>query len=271
MTAIDSALPSPAKLPVWRTAVASYRDTFDNFGAFLAAAALPCLLTFALGILLPEDSGVPGAGFLRFLLENLFVAVFELAWFRLLLLRTPQTRPRLLPRLHRRLLPYLGYTLLMLLLHLPYVVFIYQPENLVDAPILTYVLIGVLYLAAVYFNLRFVFVYLWIAVDAEGRLGASWRATRKNGLRLMIVVLAVGIPLLLVLIAGGTLLVLLSPEYAVEAEAGTADGWFSWIDMVLTQILLFAYYGVSGAALTRAFCILTGWMSNRGELLERFE
>jgi hypothetical protein len=271
MTAIDSALQSPAKVPVWRTAVTSYRETFDNFGAFLTAAALPCLLTLALGLFLPESSEVPGAGFMRFLLENLFVAAFELAWFRLLLLQTPEARPRLLPRPHRRLLPYLGYTLLLLLLHLPYVVFIYKPENLVDAPVFTYVLIGVLYLAAVYFNLRFVFVYLWIAVDAEGRLGASWRATRKNGLRLVIVVLAVGIPLLLVLIAGGTLLVVLFPEYAIEAEAGTADGWLAWVDMTLTQILLFAYYGVSGAALTQAFCILTGWVSNRGELLERFE
>jgi hypothetical protein len=251
--------------------VAGYRETFSNLGAFATAAMVPCLLIVALGYFLPEDSVVPGAALFSFLLENFFVVFFELAWFRFLLLRSAETRPRPLPRLDRRLMPYLGYTLVLLLFHLPYVLFIYKPERLADAPVLTYVVIGLLYLSAVYLNLRFIFVFLWIASDGPGRLRASWRATRKNGLRLLIITLATGVPLLLVLAVAGTLLVVLFPEYALDSEAGEAEGWVHWIDVAITQILLFINYGVSGAALAQAFCLLTGWVSNRGELLERFE
>lgn len=271
MTALETEANAGTKLPIWQTVKAGYRDTFGNFGAFLRAACIPFVLTLGLALALPEDGG-PAASILGAVLATVFAVLFELTWYRFLLLG-PGTGSPLLPRFDRTLWVFFGYTLLLMLPIAPAEgLFLLLGSREETGPAALYVIAGVLYLLGVYLSLRIGFSRLWIAVGATGRFGDSWRRTRKNGLRLLLAVGLLSLPLFVVVAAAGTLIVVFSPETAAQIEeSGKFEGWPRWADIVITQAGLFFFYGISCGALVRAFCVLTGWVSNREELLERFE
>ena len=128
-----------------------------------------------------------------------------------------------------------------------------------------------LYLLGLYVMIRLGFVLPWVAIDAPERLAASWRATRGNGLRIIATGVMAGLPLLALLFIAGILLVLTFPESTVQLQTGQLSSRLFWIDFAITQILSFSYYAVSTAALAEAFCQRTGWVSDRQDILERFD
>jgi hypothetical protein len=171
MTAVGVASLPRVKVPIWRTAKAAYRGTFGNLGALVTAATVPFALSLLIDLALPEQQG--GTGFPRLLLSSLVVALFELAWLRHLLLGR-EARPHLVPRLDRRLGSFVGYSLLLTLPVAP-ALFVQTvlEETSQAAPILFAALLVILYSVGSYLSARFSFVFLWIALAAPERLGAS--------------------------------------------------------------------------------------------------
>lgn len=271
MTEVTWGSSTASRVPIWQSVKAGYRDTFRNFSVFLRAACIPLVLTLCLALALPEGSG-PAAGVVSAVLATAFAVIFELTWFRFLLLGPQAKLPPLLPRFNRTLWLFLGYALLLMLPMAPaeflFLVLGSRPETPVAA---LFIIAGLLYFFGLYLSLRLNFSLLWIAVGAAGRFGESWRRTRKNGLRLLLVIALVSVPLLLIIGVAGAIIVVLNPESAAQVESGDLEGWPYWADIVITQVVLFLFYGISCAAIARAFCVLTGWISDRRELLERFD
>jgi hypothetical protein len=270
MTAIELTALARSKIAFWQTVKAAYGDTFGKLLALLPAAALPFALSVLVEVFLPELLG-SGMAVLRAFLNTLIVSIFELVWLRYLLLGR-EGSPRLAPPPDRRLLRFAGYSLLLTLPVLPAMFMqavLAQPS--LEAPQVIGAMTVVLYLVGSYFWVRFAFVFPWIALDAPERLVASWRATRRNGLRILIAIVLVGLPLLLPLFAFGALLSLLAPDLATALEEGRIEGALWWVLLAGSQVLLFLYYALSTAVLARAFSDLTGWLRHLNELLERFE
>lgn len=269
MTAIGVASLPRMKVPIWRTTKAAYRDTFGNLGALVTAAAVPFALSLLIDLALPEQQG--GAGLLRLFLSTLVVALFELAWLRHLLLGR-EARPRLVPRLDRRLRTFIGYSLLLTLLTVPALLLqTVLEETSLPVPEILIVAVVILYAVGSYLWVRFGFVFLWIALDARERLGDSWRSTRSNGLRILIVLILVGLPLLLPLFGFGFFVGVVSPELGAQIENSTLEGAPLWVLLVAGNALLYLYYALSCAVVVGAFGVITGWLRHRNELLERFE
>lgn len=101
------------------------------------------------------------------------------------------------------------------------------------------------------------FRFLLFGPGAAGRFGESWRRTRKNGLRLLVVIVLASVPLLLNVGVAGVVIVELYPESVAQVEAGELEGRLSWADIVITQVLLFLFYGISCGAIAQAFGALT--------------
>lgn len=270
MTAIGLASLPRGKVPVWQMVKTAYRDTFGKPRALLTAAAFPFVLSFLIDVSLPEQQGISTA-FLRILLNTLAVSIFELLWLRYLLLGR-EALPRLLPPLDRRVRRFVGYALLLTLFTLP-TLFLQTvlTEASLEAPHLLGAMMIVLYFIGSYLCVRFGFVFAWIALDARERLGASWHATRGNGLRILIATVIVGLPLLLPLFVFGAVLGIVAPDLAIAWEEGRIEGAWWWVLLAGGQVLLYLYYALSSAVLMHAFCLLTGRASNLSELLERFE
>jgi len=266
---VDGARP---RLPVWQTVKAGYRYTFKHFGAFLRAAAVPLVLTLGLSLAIPAEGAGPGATVVSAVLVAVFVTLFEITWFRFLLFDSRSESTRLLPRFDGTFWRFLGYSLILMLPMAPAELLLlligYGPE---EASAVLLVVAGLLYVLGLYVSLRISFCLLWITVGLPGRIGESWRHTRKNGLRLLLVMVILCLPLVLLLGAVGVIIAVLHPESMTQIETGGLEGSAGWLDLVATQVALFFFYGVSCGAFVQAFGVLTGWISDRRELLERFE
>lgn len=270
MTALELAALPRRKVPVWRTMKAAYGDTFGKPGALLRAAALPFALSFLIEVIPPEQQGI-GTGFLRVMLNTLAVSILELIWLRYLLLGR-EASPRFVPALDFRARRFVGYALLLTLFVLPALFLQTALEQTShEVPALLIAVTIILYIIGSYLWARFAFVFPWIALDAPERLGASWRATRGNGLRIFIAATVVGLPLMLPLFAFGAVVGVVAPDLGAALMEGTTEGAMWWGLLGAGQVLLYLYYALSSAVLAHAFCALTGWTSNRGALLERFE
>jgi len=257
------------KLPVWRSAVGAYRDLFGNFRAFLTAAAVPFVLSCAIYLVSSPYAEDLAPQIATTVLETLPVTLFEIAWFRFLLIRGAETRPGLLPRPGRRLPRYLVYSLLLVLLNLPQILLPAAPlpglgpVAIAALFLLTTVLLG-------YFSLRFSFVLAWVAIDRPGGFGASWQATGGNGLRLLVAGTLVSLPIFFAI----GVLVALMPPTVTESLTPPADPASNLANAPLllgTAAMTYALAAVVASLIARAFCLLTGWSPNRDELLERFE
>lgn len=272
MSTADSDLGSPAKLPVWQTVKAGYGETTRNFGAFLTAAAVPFALSVTLAAVMAEAPERRSLTLLRSLLEIMIIAVFEVAWYRHLLLKSPEARPRLLPRPGRRLVPYLGYAWLLGAASFPALI---AMEPFAEGPgsALQIAIVIVLVGAALYLNIRFTFAFIWIAVDESGRLGDSWRRTKGNGLRLLAALTLIAMLILGVLLVGIFLLELVFPDTMIMTRLGTTDAGsgLHWVSLTSGQALTYLLYGVSCAAFVQALRSLGGWTGDQREILERFD
>jgi len=281
--ATDSEAIAPVKMPVWKTGKAACRDTLVNSGTLIAIAVLPILASLLLesAATAIRDSGLGDvAGVivaaLRVAVSILIVALFELVWLRFLLLSSSKAGPRTLLRPGWRLLPFFGYGLVLALPFLPAFLLQYIATNH-DGPVpaLTIALVVFAYLLGGYFSFRLSFALLWIAGDAPGRLIASWRATRKNGLRILIATCLVAIPfailVILISLTVGVALAFVDPELALQMENDTTEGWPFVITLLIGNVIVFAFYALTCATLYNAFSFLTGWTRNRDEIFERFE
>lgn len=271
------------KVPVWKTIKGACRDTLANLGALIAIAVLPILASILLESAASaiQDSGLGDVAgvivaVLRVALDLLVVALFELAWLRFLLFSSSKAGPRDLLRPGWRLLPFFGYGLVLFIPFLPALLLQHGAANH-DGPVpaVTIALVVFAYLLGGYFSFRLSFVLLWVAGDAPGRLIASWRATRKNGLRILVATCLIAIPLAILVIllslTVGVALAFVDPELALQLENDTTEGWPFVVTLLIGSVIVFTFYALTCATLYNAFSFLTGWTRNRKEIFERFE
>ena len=275
MSNVTAEEPPLEKLPVWQVAKAGYRDTFRHGHVFGRAAAVPFLISVALAALAAgaiEDENQ--LLMVRTIPDTILISLFEIAWLRFLLLDTDEAAPGFLPRPGMRILPYIGYALLLALVYLPAILAFLVLDQVSETEFVWIYWLGALlalFVLGVYLSLRFGFVYLWIAVDAPQRLRASWRRTRGNGLRLLVILFIIAAPAFLVSAASAPLLSLLSPQSTASLLTDGPTGLLLWANLAVEQFITFLLYGLSAAAMVRAFSHLTGWSLDRRDILERFE
>jgi hypothetical protein len=272
MTVLENEEAFVPKLLIWQTTKAAYRDTFGNFDAVAIAATVPFGLSVLLDLVLPDESVDGGLNLIRLFLTSIIFAVFEISWFRHLLLQSTAARPSPLPPVGRRLSRYIAYSVLLTLLFVPAWFFEAALVETAEAsPVNFGIFLFILYAAASYLAIRFSFVYLWVALDEPQRLGESWRRTRKNALRILIATCLTVLPLVLFLAVFVIVIATTSPELAAQFENGAFEGGAFWVVVIGGNALLYLVYALSCAVLAHAFCALTGWQRGRRELLERFE
>lgn len=271
MTTVEIQQAVVPKLPIWQTVKAAYRDSFGNLGALLIAAAIPFVLSLLLDVAMPAEASSFGLTLGQTVASILIASLFELAWLRFLLLGPATARPALLTGLGRRLPLFLGYTLILFLFFLPNML-LFQGVGSDSASTLGMIIAAVLlYVLATYLWARFTFALLWIAVDAPQRLGDSWRTTAGNGIRMLVALVLVGIPLMLTVVVLTHLATAVFDNERSQFDAGTFQDWTLWALHGAGNVLLYLYYAFTCSVLTCAFSVCTGWRGDRRALLERFD
>jgi len=272
MTVLENAEAIVPKLPIWQTTKVAYRDTFGNLRVVATAAALPFGLSMLLDAIVPNESANIGLYLVFTVASTVIVAFFELSWLRFLLLGKTHGKPGILPGSMRRVLAFQGYSLALLALFvLPMLLSQIMAHRAAETPVGLIITMVALYLPATYLWARPGFASPWDAVDAEERFAASRPMTASNGIRLLIALDFVGLP---VLRASGAVLfgaVVMNDARSQPTGAFLQPGSNFWILHGVGNLLLYLYYALSCAVLAQAFCTLTGWQRDRRELLERFE
>ncbi len=225
--------PGPvATLPIWSSVAAVFRTVLiENLGYFPRAVLAPMLLSLLL-LLLQVRFGTPLAtegeppataslaDFLLSLAGTVPYVVFAVAWHRLVLLGPSQGLPAYQPSWRKRHFHFLGYLLLLglfaglFLLFLGLALSFLLPGLSPEAtPSAGQELLGLTALIAVlllvgWFTLRLSFVLPARALDEAYKLSDSWRQTRGQGLRLLVVLLVVqlviAIPSVIIVVLIGT-------------------------------------------------------------------
>lgn len=272
MTVLENEEAIVPKLPIWQTAKAAYRYTFGNFGVVATAAAVPFGLSMLLDAVVPNESANIGLYLVFAAASTVIVAFFELSWLRFLLMGKAHGKPGILPGTMGRVLVFEGYSLALLALFVPPMllsqIMVHRAAETPAGLVMTMV---ALYLLATYLWARLSFVCPWVAVDAPERFAASWRTTASNGIRLLVAMVFVSLPLILA--SGAVLFVAMAVSHDGTQPIGTIaqQGLNFWILHGVGNLLLYLYYALGCAVLAQAFCTLTGWQRGRRELLERFE
>lgn len=183
-----------APLPVWPTIAEAYRIFFRNFPVFAKLAAIPMVLSMGLWITSPLISA-PFSGLLFEILTELPWTLLGVTWLRRILLLESGTKVAFFPKLGRRHLRFLGYSLLLIVIDLPLLLFPVLAEgDPAGNPFGSLAFWGI-YLASIYLELRFAFVYVAVAADETYSLTLAWRHSRGQSLRLFLVVgIAVVLP-----------------------------------------------------------------------------
>lgn len=272
MSVVEGEGPERPKLPIWQIVKSGYRETWRRPGALMSAAAIPFVLSVLLAGAVPVDEADSGRTLLRSFADAVPLAFFELAWLRFLLLRSPEDRPNLLPRPGRRLLPFVGYSLLLTALIVPSLLVgtIFEPQS-ASSTIVLQGASATLFFVAAYLGVRLQFVLVWLAIDAPGRLAASWRLSRGNGFRLLWAMMLIFAPFVIALFVFGVTLAALDHESAALFESGAFQSQYFWTNIVVELAFTYAITAVSAAALIKAFSLLTGWVGDQQSILERFE
>ena len=262
------------RLPIWQTAKGAYRDTFANIPALAIAGALPCLMSILLDFAVADEADELPLQVLRLTITSVIGGLFECVWLRTLLLESSDAPARPLPPLNLRFARYIGYGLLFTF---PFGLMMVLRQVTGGTPtqhalaLALGATFAITYVILIFLYLRLSFVFCWIVTDFRATLMDSWRCTRGNGVRLLVAYLLVSMPLLALPFAFGIIIAMISPDFAQQFGSGTLEQDTRWYLLIGGNIGVYLYYGVEAAFGARAFCTLTGWQSDRRELLERFE
>ena len=254
------------KVPVWRTAVASYRFVFANLGRFLAlgwllmlAAAAPQIFaTLVMG----EPSGwsaesfqeSPAHALANVLISGVYYAmhvVFAVRWHRFYLL--DERRSVFSEILAARNWRFLGYVLLLALVpYLPMLIMLIvgwgaalsgvrlPPEGMVaelSAAIFIFAWLGTFILYFVF--VRFSLVLPAAAVDRPIGLSESWRRLGGNTWRYIGAIILVLIPAIIV----GLIVVALFVPFLIAGLPGGGQGPF--VTFIVVWNILFGFFATA--------------------------
>ncbi len=271
-------------LPVLGSIKETHTAVFGQPALFVKAVAFPLLLSIVLWSIWNRLSEVESA-FLdvsAFYINLIPYAFFGVAWHRLTLLGPDDGRPTLLPRPGRRHFTFFVFAALVTsIYHFP----LRAVETAVDrgwtietpdiGEFLSWIVsVGVVlillvfYLGIPYLMFRFSFVFPAAAVDERYWLRHSWRHTRHQGFRLLLLGGAVGAPayllVLLISVQLDTLIGIYDPTK--ELSFGSIDGVVRAVaKYVLLPALSYVPIALVIAAVSLAFRTLTGWIPVRAQ------
>lgn len=266
-------------LPVLGSIKETLTAVFGYPSLFVKAVTLPLLLSIVLWLiwdqLLDVESVVLDVS--AFYIDLIPYAFFGVAWHRLTLLGPDEGRPPLLPRPSRRhVIFFIFAAIVTSIYHLPVRVIGFGADQGWSSSSLdtgeflfwlssvgVVLIVVVFYLGIPYLMFRFSFVFPAAAVDERYRLSHSWRHTRHQGFRLLLLGGAVGAPayLLVLLIS-----VHLDAAFGIydptkELSFGSVDGvFYAVLTYVLLPALSYVPIALVVAAISLAFRTLTGWV-----------
>lgn len=266
-------------LPVLGSIKETYTAVFGQPALFVKAVALPLLLSVVLGFfwdLLSDVESVILVGF-AFYVDLIPYAFFGVAWHRLTLLGPDDGRPPLLPRPSRRhVIFFIFAAIVTSIYHLPVRIIEIAAEqgwslSLLDTDEFLFgvlsagivLIVLVFYLGIPYLMFRLSFVFPAAAVDERYRLRHSWRHTRDEGVRLLLLGGTVGAPayLLVLLISVQLDAVFGIYDPTKELSFGSIDGIvYGVVTYVLLPALSYVPIALVISAISLAFRICTGWV-----------
>ena len=210
--------PPPAALrllPIGKTVAQAYKTVLDQRGVLVRAVAFPYLLSVVISLswyVIPHPDGWVLSTLANFvyLIPYTF---FGVTWHRLTLLGPAVGRPLLFPACKRRHLIFFVYAVLVVSIYsVPITVYLSSiGESRLSSSDVGIVLFWVLsvtglilvilapYVLLPYLMMRFCFVFPAVALDERYGLRHSWRHSRKRGFRLLGMVVAAGLPAVLII------------------------------------------------------------------------
>jgi hypothetical protein len=275
-------------LPVLGSIKETYAAVFGQSALFIKAVAFPLLLSTILwhfwDLLSDVESVILGVS--AFYIDLIPYAFFGVAWHRLTLLGPDEGRPPLLPRPSRRHVIFFALAAIVTsIYHLPLRIIEIAAEqgwslsSLDTGEFLFWLssvgmvlIVVVFYLGIPYLMFRLSFVFPAAAVDERYRLRHSWRHTRHEGVRLLLLGGTVGAPayLLVLLISVQLDAVFGIYDPTKELSFGSIDGIvYGVVAYVLLPALSYVPIALVISAISLAFRICTGWVpagSNRVQL-----
>lgn len=266
-------------LPILGSIKETYTAVFGQPALFVKAVAFPLLLSVVLrffwDLLSDMESVILDVS--AFYIDLIPYAFFGVAWHRLTLLGPDVGRPSLLPRPSRRHVVFLVFAAIVTsIYHLPVrVAGIWADRGWslssldTSEPLFSVLSVGIVlivlffYLGIPYLMFRLSFVFPATAVEERYRLIHSWRHTRDQGLRLLVLGGAVGTPVyILVLIISHKIDVVFGIyDPTRELSFGSIDGIvYGVVTYVLLPALNYVPIALVISAISLAFRICTGWV-----------
>ena len=200
-------------LPIGETIVQAYQTVFDQRALLARAIAFPYLLSIVISLIFYVIP--PLTGWLPYILATwvfLFpYTFFGVTWHRLTLLGPAMARPPWVPACKRRHLFFFVYAVLVVSIYSAPMTAYFSTIgegrlSLADAGIVVFWVLSVLmmvslflvpYVLLPYLMMRFCFVFPAVALDEKYGLRHSWKHSRKQGFRLLGLVIAAGLPAIL--------------------------------------------------------------------------
>lgn len=254
-------------VPIGETIRIAYASVFGQISLVAKAAFLPFLISAVLVVpsLAARDNLV--MVIVVTLLRLVPYTLFGVTWHRLILLGTRLAPPVAFPGWRRRHWRFYGFALVITALTTALVAITSvtsvgltgggaSPES---AEVSLGALMAILaaLLVAIYFMLRFSFVFPAVAVDEAYGLGDAWRHTKGQGLRLLLVMFLALSPVLLL---GWMLIAILVAPFTGTADAGSLALSGGVIAYALGTALGYLSLALSLSIISSAFRICTGWI-----------
>jgi len=277
----DSTPPSAAVklLPVIETILEAYRIVLCQPKLLFRAIIFPYTLSVAIWLIwyvIPfwEHWSLIALSYCTGLLPYTF---FGVAWHRLTLLGHDEGEPPLIPALKRRHLLFFVFSLVVTSIYVLPIWAVMPPEEgstmssretgefifwISMVSFLLLITIGT-YVLFPYFMVRLSFVFPAVSVDENYRLRHSWRHTRKQGFRLLFLVLAAGLPATLLILGlryGLDAVYDLLPKSEGLARYSPRYLVITFLSFLVLPVLSYVPVALLVSAVSLAFRDCTGWV-----------
>lgn len=263
-------------LPIQDSIRETYRSVFGNPILLFKALVFPYSLITLIWLVWDSvpGSAAPYTFFVAQLISLVPYAFFGVTWHRFVLLGKTRGRPSLIPNLGRRHLLFLAPSLIFVLVQSGPTISTegHSISSEIESDLqiwmemvaVTIIIFGIYYVGLPYLILRLSFVLPAIAVDESYGLGHSWGHTRRQGLRIYLLVVSVVLPMKFMLwgFAFGL-------ERGFPAETGTgglidAGGDRGYLGLFLWDfaypLLEFLPVALFISAISIGFRTCTGWV-----------
>lgn len=260
------------RLPFLAVIRETYVSVLGNFGAFLKLLVLPFLLLTILHMgweRLPVSATVPYSLVAPILVLIPYTA-FAVSWHRYVLLGPIKGRPRIIPTAARRHFRYFRVFFVVTVAYMVPLIGagililsgpdISNPQFVTFATVSPFLLTVLAYLILPYPFARVCFVFPQVAINGTDSFKNSWRRTRGKGLQIYLMILAAGLPIVLISYVG---VFFAGVYYARSVGIEIYNASKSELVLVLglfDRLLDFLTLALVVSAISVAYRTCTGWV-----------